>query len=66
LSDLFKNPDFIASVLGKVTGFLYCDTAADPADCKTFVDTYGAAAMPVLGDGLVTESEQICNSLGCE
>ena len=66
LSELFKNEDFINSVLEKVSGFLYCDTAADPAECKAFVDAYGAAAMPVLGDGLVTEAESICTALGCE
>ena len=66
LSEVYKNPDFISSVLDKVTSFLYCDTAADPAECKAFVDTYGAAAMPVFGDGLLTESEQICENLGCE
>ncbi len=66
LSDLFKNEDFINSVLEKVSGFLYCDNADDAAECKAFVAAYGAAAMPVLGDGLVTEAESICDALGCE
>ena len=66
LSELFKNEDFINSVLDKASGFLYCDTAADPAECKAFVGAYGPAAMPVLGDGLVTEAESICAALGCE
>jgi len=30
------------------------------------VETYGKAAMPVLGDGLVQEAESICENLGCE
>ena len=66
MSELYKNPDFISSVLDKGTGFLYCDNAADPAECKAFVDAYGAVAMPVLGNGLITEAENICDNLGCE
>jgi hypothetical protein len=62
-----KNEDFVASVLEKITGFLYCDTLGDgAADCVAFVDKYGTAAMPVLGDGLAAESATICDNLGCE
>jgi hypothetical protein len=62
-----KNEDFVASVLEKITGFLYCDTLGDgAADCVAFVDKYGTAAMPVLGDGLAAESATVCDNLGCE
>jgi hypothetical protein len=50
-----------------VKGFLYCDTlGAGAAECVTFVDRYGAVAMPVLGDGLSAEADSICENLGCE
>ncbi len=57
---------FVATVLEKVRGFLYCDTLADAEECKAFVDTYGADAMPVLGEAIVAESDKICTALGCE
>ena len=66
LGDLFKDDAFIDSVLKKLIGFLYCDTVEDSAECVAFVERYGPAAMPVLADGLTTEAETICNTLGCE
>jgi hypothetical protein len=45
---------------------LYCETLADAAECQAFVDTYGADAMPVLGEAIVAESDKICTALGCE
>ena len=67
LSELFQSQPFIDDVLGKVKGFLYCDTlGGGAADCVAFVDKYGSAAMPVLGEGLVAEAGTICGALGCE
>ena len=66
LYELFKDEAFVTSLLDKVIGFLYCDTAADPTECQAFVETYGVAIMSVLGDYLVTEDVSTCDRIGCE
>lgn len=58
--------DFITSVVGKLSGALFCDTVEDPADCKTFVDNFGPLAMPAVAEILLSFNKILCTDLGCQ
>ena len=44
----------------------YCVTSVDdPYRCTTFVETYGAVAINLIGEALVETDSDVCKDLGC-